>query len=205
MNPPDNSLFRSGHLLLLGLILVAGLGTLALSTGLLTRLPPADADPADSGYSASDFALERLSRETFRLSEHRGKVVLLNFWATWCPPCREEIPDLIRLQEEMSGDLLVVGISLDEKGRKVVEPFAKEYSINYPVLIDDGRAVDKYGPISGIPTSFFIDRNGRVRLVAAGMVTEEQLRPVLTALIDGTVPDSLEPPFRPPPPSLRAH
>jgi cytochrome c biogenesis protein CcmG/thiol:disulfide interchange protein DsbE len=183
----------------LGLFLVAGLGAYALVQYVPSERSgnahgSAALDTTKAGYPAPDFALEQLHGEMFRLSEHRGKVVALNFWATWCPPCREEIPDLIKLQKEMKEDVLFVGISLDTK-EEAVGPFAEEYGINYPVVIDDGRAVDKYGPISGIPMTFFIDQEGRVRLLAAGMVTEEQLRPVLTALTNGTVPQSIDPPF----------
>ena len=157
----------------------------ALEASLSTGFSPFMAFPEDSKVPAPDFVLETLDGKTFRLSEQTGNVVDLNFWATWCPPCRAEIPDFIKLQKEL-GDrgLVIAGISLDEEGWEVVRPFAKELRINYPIMVDDGAAHDAYGPIGSLPSTFLIDREGTVRYYVPGMLTEEVLRPVLIKLLE---------------------
>jgi peroxiredoxin len=145
---------------------------------------------------APDFTLERLSGETFRLSDQRGTVVVINFWATWCLPCRKEIPDFIELQQSMKGDVLFVGVSLDKRGKEKVRAFADGLDVNYPIVIDDGAATEKYGPIPVIPTSFVVGRDGRVRLQSVGLLTKKKLRPVLRKLAGGGRLGAVEPPFR---------
>lgn len=132
---------------------------------------------------APDFTLTRMNGESFTLSEHKGKVVVLNIWATWCGPCRKEIPDFVELQEEMRDDnVLFVGVSLDEKGWEVVRPFAKKYDVNYPLVVDDGSVFDGYGPFRGIPMTFIINKKGQVEYVAPGMVTKKIIKPILEKL-----------------------
>lgn len=113
--------------------------------------------------SAPNWHLQNLEGKPVKLSDFRGKVVLLNFWATWCPPCREEIPDLISLQKQYGPrGLVVVGVAMDEGGAAVVQPFVKKMGINYPVVAGDQKTADAYGGIEGIPTTFVIDRSGKV-------------------------------------------
>jgi cytochrome c biogenesis protein CcmG/thiol:disulfide interchange protein DsbE len=132
---------------------------------------------------APDFTLNNMDGEPFTLSEHRGKVVVLNIWATWCPPCRKEIPDFIEIQKKMRDDgVLFVGVSVDREGWEVVKPFAKKYGINYQLVVDDGTINQKYGPFRGIPTTFIINKKGKVEYVAPGMINREALQPVLEKL-----------------------
>ncbi|MCH8567465.1 MAG: TlpA family protein disulfide reductase [Balneolales bacterium] len=131
---------------------------------------------------APDFELVDMEGNIFRLSDNRGKVVVLNLWATWCPPCREEIPDFMELQEEMQGDVLFVGVSIDREGWDVVRPFVEEMQINYPQVVDDGRFTRLYGPIRGVPTTFLVNREGYIEGFAPGMLHKEQLRPMLEAI-----------------------
>lgn len=131
---------------------------------------------------APDFSLTKRNGETFTLSDHKGKVMVLNVWATWCPPCRKEIPDFIRMQKEMREDVLFVGVSVDREGWEVVRPFAKEQGINYPIMVDDGTVRQKYGPFRGIPTTFIINKKGKIEYVAPGMVNREALKPALEKL-----------------------
>jgi peroxiredoxin len=113
---------------------------------------------------APDFSLTDIEGNVVKLSDYRGKVVILDFWATWCPPCRKGIPDFIELQSEYNaGDLVILGISVDQGDLSVVPAFAKEYRINYPVLYANMQVVQAYGGISGIPTTFIIGRDGKVR------------------------------------------
>ena len=135
---------------------------------------------------APDFALATLSGETFRLSEQRGKVVVLNFWATWCPPCREEIPDFVALQHEFRDrGVVFVGVSEDEEGEAVVRPFAEEYGINYPIVFDDGTLTTRFEGVTGYPTTYLIDQEGRILAYMPGGLTQAELRPILLRLVDG--------------------
>lgn len=134
---------------------------------------------------APNFTLNDMGGEPFTLSEHEGKVIVLNVWATWCPPCRKEIPDFIEIQEEMRDeDVLFVGVSVDREGWEVVRPFAEEYDINYPLVVDNGTIQKKYGPFRGIPTTFIINKKGKVEYVAPGMVNRKVLQPALEQLAD---------------------
>jgi peroxiredoxin len=112
---------------------------------------------------APDFAVPDLAGRAVRLSAFRGKVVLVNLWATWCPPCRDEMPSMERLYGRLRGrDFELLAVSEDEDGKEVVEPFVKQLGLSFPVLIDPERQVgDRYG-VWGYPETFVIDRNGLV-------------------------------------------
>lgn len=118
----------------------------------------ADAKPANM-----DFVIKDLDGKDVKLSSYKGKVVLLNFWATWCGPCKAEIPGFVELQDKYRDELVVVGFSVDDTAEKARE-FAKQYKINYPILLGEGRedVQDAYGPIWGIPASFIISKDGTV-------------------------------------------
>ena len=113
--------------------------------------------------NAPDFSLKDLDGNTVKLSDYKDKVIIIDFWATWCPPCREEIPNFVDLQKKygMQG-LIVIGIALDESGARDVKPFSKKNQINYPVLIGDNVVTDSYGGIRGIPTRFIINKKGLI-------------------------------------------
>ncbi len=132
---------------------------------------------------APDFTLKTMEGKNFTLSEHRGKVIVLNFWATWCGPCRKEIPDFIELHQEMKNDgVIFAGISLDKEGWEKVRPYANNMGINYPVMVDNGKVSRQYGPIRVIPTTLIINKKGQVEYVAPGMLTKEKLKPILSKL-----------------------
>lgn len=148
--------------------------------GIESELTSGGYETSDEKGPAPDFELASLSGETFRLSEQRGKVVVINFWATWCGPCRVEIPDLIRMQEVLGSEgVQFVGISLDEEGKEIVEPFAQEANFNYPILLDDGSISEKFGGIYALPTTIIVDRKGIIQHRIPGMVTSKYLMPVL--------------------------
>jgi thiol-disulfide isomerase/thioredoxin len=115
-----------------------------------------DPDPAP------EFAVKEIDGSTVNLAAMRGKVVLLNFWATWCGPCRMEVPDLVELQKKYEGRLQVIGLVVDDADDEAVRKFAKRYSINYPVAIATDEMRMQFGGVPALPTSFIIDAQGRV-------------------------------------------
>jgi cytochrome c biogenesis protein CcmG/thiol:disulfide interchange protein DsbE len=112
---------------------------------------------------APAFTLVDLEGKEVKLNDFDKKVVIVDFWATWCGPCRREIPDFVKLYDEYKDEgFEMVGISLDRGGPEVVRNFAKKYGVNYTMLMDDGKARKEYGPIGGIPTTFVLDRHHRI-------------------------------------------
>ncbi len=113
---------------------------------------------------APDFTLSDIYGEKRSLSDFKGKVIILDFWATWCPPCRAEIPHFIELYKEYRDQgLEIIGVALDWNAQRVVAPFVQERGINYTVLLGKKDVTDLYGGIMSIPTTFIIDRNGGIR------------------------------------------
>lgn len=126
------------------------------------------------GDKAPDFTLKSFEGKTVKLSDYKGKVVIIDFWATWCPPCRKGIPDLISIQNDFKEDVVIIGISLDgEKTIKDVPGFVKSYGINYPIVYGDEKVVAAYGGIEGIPTAFVIDKKGNVVDKHVGLVPKD--------------------------------
>lgn len=123
----------------------------------------ASAGQTERYVSAPDFALKNLEGEIVRLSDYEGKVVFLNFWATWCPPCRAEIPYFIELVEQYGDDgFEVIGVALDPSDFSRVQTFVDQQGINYTILYDTQGVSNMYGGIQGIPTTFVISRDGKV-------------------------------------------
>ena len=131
------------------------------------RLPGLDVK-AEEGALAPDFLLGRLDGSELRLSDLRGQPVVLNFWATWCAPCRKEIPQFVDAYERHRGEgLVIVGVNMQE-GKGIVRPYAEDFGMTFPIAIDvDGEVADAYR-ILGLPTTYFIDREGIVRSVFTG-------------------------------------
>ncbi|GFO56595.1 thioredoxin [Geomonas sp. Red276] len=117
--------------------------------------------PAVEGNLAPDFTLKDLSGREVKLSSLRGKVVLVNFWATWCPPCREEIPSMVQLNKTMQGKpFQMLCCSIDEGGKDAVETFFKKSGLTLPALLDtDGKVAKRYGT-TGVPETFVVDTKG---------------------------------------------
>ncbi|HYY69845.1 MAG TPA: TlpA disulfide reductase family protein [Terriglobales bacterium] len=116
-----------------------------------------------NGSVAPDFELKSLEGKPVRLSDFRGKAVLLNFWATWCAPCKVEMPWFVDLQKQYGTQgLQVIGVAMDDSGEEAIAKFAGEMGVNYPVLIGKEAVGDAYGGVEFLPTTFFIDRQGRV-------------------------------------------
>jgi cytochrome c biogenesis protein CcmG/thiol:disulfide interchange protein DsbE len=119
---------------------------------------------ADAANQAPAFALKSASDgKVMKLSDLKGKVVVVDFWATWCPPCRAEIPDFVALQKQYGPKgLQIVGVSVDKGGTDGVVKFMKENHINYPILMSDSATEAAYGGIRAIPTTFLIDKKGNL-------------------------------------------
>jgi cytochrome c biogenesis protein CcmG/thiol:disulfide interchange protein DsbE len=119
---------------------------------------------ADAANQAPAFALKSATDgKVMKLADLKGKVVIVDFWATWCPPCRAEIPDFVALQKQYGAKgLQIVGVSVDKGGTDGVVKFMKENHINYPILMSDPSAEAAYGGIRAIPTTFLIDRKGNM-------------------------------------------
>jgi len=143
---------------------------------------------AQSGASqkdlAPDFTLKDINGNDFSFSQTRGKVVILDFWATWCPPCRMGIPEFQALYEEYSAQgLEIVGIALDVEGAAVVKPFVERNGVTYPVVIGNREIANKYGGIRGIPTTFIIDRKGRIVEKYVGYKAKEVFKSAIGKLL----------------------
>lgn len=124
------------------------------------------------GKPAPDFSLKSTDGKTINLSDYKGKMVILDFWATWCPPCCKEIPHLVELQKEYKGRLQVIGLDVMED-EATVKDFMTENKINYPVCIIDETLSTLYGGIKGIPTLFIIDKQGKVIKTQVGYAEKD--------------------------------
>jgi len=114
--------------------------------------------------NAPDFTLPDLDGNSLTLSDFKGRVIILNFWATWCPPCRREIPDFVELYEKYKDEgLLIIGVNLDRGDSRSVKQFSKEYKINYPIVLGNVNVTQDYGGVRAIPTTFVIDRKGNIK------------------------------------------
>jgi thiol-disulfide isomerase/thioredoxin len=122
-----------------------------------------EADVSPARTPASDWELPDLNSKLVKFSDFRGHVLIVDFWATWCVPCRVEIPHFVELQRQY-GDkgLTVIGVSLDEQGPEVVKKFVKRFGVTYPIVIGNEKVVEAYGGIDAIPTTFVIDRQGHI-------------------------------------------
>ena len=134
--------------------------------------------------TAPEIAGTTTAGETFRLSDHKGEVVLVNFWATWCGPCQMEIPEMNALQKRFGPrGFRVVGLSLDAGGMAVVRPFAERAGMDYTVLPAPEGVQTAFGGVPANPASFLIDKNGNVAHEVVGLVSQEQLAPQIEKLL----------------------
>jgi thiol-disulfide isomerase/thioredoxin len=153
--------------------------------GAAAGAPGEPEDAAAVGKPARlDFQLKDMNGVDVKLDSFKGKVILLNFWATWCGPCKAEIPSLVELQEKYADDLVVLGFSVDDTAEKM-KPYAEEYKVNYPLLVGNGRedVQNAFGPLLGIPVSVIIGRDGIIAKKHTGIGTIEQFEREIKALL----------------------
>jgi thiol-disulfide isomerase/thioredoxin len=145
------------------------------------------------GKAAPEFALQDASGGTVRLADLRGDVVLVNFWATWCAPCRHEIPVLVALQEKYRSEgLRIVGISVDSPRDPRVGPFLQRMKVNYPVVFTDGAVTARYGAET-LPATFLVSRDGRLLRSLSGAVAAADIEELVTSALAESAPPTAKP------------
>ncbi len=159
--------------------LFVALFAVAVLAGCSTRASPASDVP--------QFSFSSLEGKTVAMKDLSNKVVIVDFWATWCGPCREEIPHLNELYSELKGKgLEIVGISMDTDGTDGVKDFAREFRIQYPIVMGDEKVAESFGGIIGLPTTFVIDRQGKVAKKYIGLPPAEDMRRIVKELVESS-------------------
>ncbi|MGH9783940.1 MAG: TlpA disulfide reductase family protein [Terriglobia bacterium] len=154
----------------------------AANPGTATTSAPA---PAIRGVAAPEFELPNLDGTPLRKSDLQGKVLLVNFWATWCAPCEIEIPWFIDFQKKYQDDgLEVIGISLDEEGPEKVKKYVAEHKVNYKIVMGDEKTAEAFGGVIGLPTSFIVDREGKFYSMHRGLVGKDVVEEELLELLE---------------------
>lgn len=168
------------------ILLVVGLAWIFISADRSGTSTAGEIPAPREGFLAPDFSLSTPSGETFTLSELRGKAVLVNLWATWCPPCRAEMPDMQKLYDEYKDQgfmVLAVNMTYQDNPAAIV-PFVQENGLNFPILIEEtGKVAEQY-ELRSLPSSFFIDRNGIIQeVVIGGPMSEALLRTRIESIL----------------------
>jgi peroxiredoxin len=134
--------------------------------------------------AAPDFALKDAEGKLVHLSDYRGKVVLLDFWATWCGPCKIEIPWFMDFQRQnQEKGLVVLGVSMDDEGWEIVKPYLASMKVNYRVVIGNDHTAQLYGGVDALPTTFLIDREGKIAAVHVGLVDRKDFENGISELL----------------------
>lgn len=134
------------------------------------------------GQTPPDFELETLDGEILKLSDYKGERVILNFWATWCPPCRAEMPDFQRLYEEEDVEVLAVNLTSTEKSTETVKDFVNELGMAFPILLDKNFQVESDYHLQVYPTSYMIDSSGKIQFVAQGAINYDVMKRALSKM-----------------------
>jgi thiol-disulfide isomerase/thioredoxin len=134
-----------------------------------------------SWAQAEGFKLTDTNGKIHALSAYKGKWVLVNYWATWCPPCLEEIPDLIELHENKKNNLAVIGVAMDYRNPKQVTDFADSMFISYPIVLGNPQVVGQIGPLQGLPTTYLYNPEGKMVAQQVGAITREVVESFITS------------------------
>ena len=147
--------------------------TLTIAAGAAACAQPREEDPI---VPAPDFSIQDLQGNSLNLAAYKGKVLVINFWATWCPPCRREIPDFVEAYKELKGEgLEILGISVDETTAPALLDWTRKQGINYPIALATPEIVAAYEPGDFIPATIIVDRKGNIRFRQSELMTKETL------------------------------
>jgi thiol-disulfide isomerase/thioredoxin len=179
-----------------------GLGVIALLALMVwldrkfpaARMPSANAPASAAGDAAAPkVVMKDLKGHDVTLDQYKGKVVLVNFWATWCAPCKSEIPSMIEFQKKYSSrGFTILGVSMDEDGKKAIDPFlqkerfdvdGQKEAMNYPILLGNDDIADKFGSIMGLPTSMLYTRDGKKVRTIVGPVDHDDISKAIESLL----------------------
>jgi len=159
--------------------------------------------PDKERKAAPDFSLKDADGKVVHLSDYKGKVVLLDFWATWCGPCKIEIPWFMDMQRKNKDKgFEVLGVAMDDEGWEVVKPFLTDLGVNYRVVIGNDGTADMYGGVDALPTTFLIDRSGKIAAVHVGLASKKDFEdgiqellqaPMAASVIRAAVPALIRP------------
>lgn len=165
------------------------LGLIIAGCGFESSPVRAAVKPEKDRKAAPEFSLKDSNGTPVKLSDYRGKVVLLNFWATWCGPCKIEIPWFIEFEQKFKDQgFAVLGVSMDEDGWDAVKPYLSSHKVNYRVLLGDDMVGSLYGGIDSLPTTFMVDRDGRVASVHIGLVGKRDYESEIAKLVGAERP-----------------
>ena len=174
--------------------ILIGYGTTACSTS-PRSVNAASVKPDKDRRQAPEFALKDADGKVVRLSDYKGKVVLLDFWATWCSPCKVEIPWFMELQRKNKDKgFEVLGVAMDDEGWEAVKPYIAKMAVNYRILAGTDETAQKYGGVDALPTTFLIDRAGKIAAVHVGLASKKDFEDGVQTLLQdsgtgGIVPD----------------
>jgi thiol-disulfide isomerase/thioredoxin len=136
--------------------------------------------------AAPEFALKDVDGRSVSLADYKGKVVLLNFWATWCGPCKIEIPWFIEFEQKYKDrGFAVLGVAMDEEGWEVVKPYLDQTRVNYRVVVGNDSVATLYGGVDSLPTSFVLDQDGRIAATHVGLVSKSDYENEISQLLEG--------------------
>jgi len=163
------------------------------------KLHPATLAGDVRGISAPDFELTSLDGKKVKLSDYRGKAILLNFWATWCGPCKVEMPWFVDLQRKYGNDgLVVLGVAMDDSEAPKIAEFASQMGVNYPVLLGTDKVSEQYGNVEFLPTSFYINRDGKFVGKGVGLIDRKEVEANVQKALGSRVVGAAAPPARAP-------
>ncbi len=163
--------------------------TVAVSLGLMSCSGTSTADaasvrPKKERKVAPSFKLKDADGKIVQLSDYKGKTVLLNYWATWCGPCKVEIPWFVEFEQKFKDKgFAVLGVAMDEEGWEVVKPYITDKKVNYRVVVGDDSTAQLYGGVDSLPTTFLIDREGKIAGVHVGLVSKSEYEKDILALL----------------------
>ena len=168
------------------------LGWLAEGCSVSHSVKAASLKPDGERHPAPQFTLKDADGKVVHISDYKGKVVLLDFWATWCGPCKIEIPWFMEIERNNKDKgFAVLGVAMDDEGWEVVKPFLNDLKVNYRVVIGNDETAQLYGGVDALPTTFLIDRQGRIAAVHVGLTSKREFVDGVQQLLDSVDTGSL--------------